>query len=59
MRILLLIAVILFAVALVSAAVPTVVAGVSAIGWIAAGLLVWSIDVLLGSPAVALGTRRV
>lgn len=54
-----LIAVILFAVAFVCAAVPTAVAGLGGLGWIAAGLFFMALDFLLGDRVVTPVGRRV
>jgi hypothetical protein len=52
-----LVAVILFAVALVCYIVPTVV-GITGAGWVAAGLLAMAVDFLVGGWVVPLNRRN-
>lgn len=48
MRLLLLISVALFIIALICALIPTAIAGAGVLVWTVAGLLAWALDVLLG-----------
>lgn len=59
LRVIMLIAVVFLAIALVCFAVPVQVAGDGGSVWLAAGLLTWAIDVLIGGNAVVpIATRR-
>ena len=61
MRLLILLAVVFFAVALVCTLQPTVVLTIGWGGWLTMGLLTWAVDVLIGgwvAPINLRGTRR-
>lgn len=58
MRLLMIIAVVLFAIALVCFLVPTAVAGASGLAWVAGGLLVWAFDIAIGGYITPVAVRR-
>lgn len=58
MRLLLLLAVVFFVIALVCFLVPTAVAGASGLAWLTGGLLTWALDALLGGWVAPLGVRQ-
>jgi hypothetical protein len=58
MRLLLLLAVVCFVLALVAELVPTHVLGQGGLTWVTAGLLCWAVDALLGGHVFVMPARR-